>query len=718
MDNRRCTQCPAVLPISKFSKHVELKHGDIGNKSEKWKIAEDLDFEEDEMDYDLDDDDVKAFQDNIGDSPSNNDDEGVKGDHRRALCPMCSESIGILVLTRHLATEHHIRVVVSPPDWADLSEDPFDIPDFLESKKKEKCHHCQSEFNSTKELNNHIEESHDKGCKICRVQKLVRDKRLFCKMKPSNSNIATNYSPVYRGTIISGEKQEVRSDYSDFYPAVPVESCEECESEFWWPGPGHSCPLTATNTRILAGKRLGGRMIRGEMVTSGKFSLEGQELYVPSQLAQSLVEKHAGRVKCQEREKMTAEMEILLDDIIDNLVEGAGGSAQEMETRDQLTREDLQLQLSGQILCYRLLQRQEPVPDVTFRAALHPQLFSGSLNQKRKLNSFMLEEYKDHIDELRREDFLKKSEEKKQLKKEALREMNRMKSYDYSRYNIPNIQASKKIKIQLKPSVGPVTDLNTSSQRLPNNFPNHPQNQRIIKLSNGNSVLKSSISVTPTRILQQRSRLSPKLGPMMKKISGGVQFSNKLPEQKPRKLPPGPAIEPLQRPATPKLLTNLERLQSLGLSVSVSGRAPEVKPSQTPPIEVQKTLPVPRTMIVKKIVRRPSLVGKPEDKKIFSPNVEQKSRIQHKSKIPSQSQTKLAANVNKVNKKMSPGGILSNQKLLLKSQILAYRMMKRKENLPNIVLLAATKINFKELELSKNDKKSLQQYFTAEYSSL
>ena len=70
MDNQRCTHCPAIVPISKFSKHVELKHGNVGNKSETWENAEEFEeFEEDEMDYDLDDDDVKAFQAKIGDSP-------------------------------------------------------------------------------------------------------------------------------------------------------------------------------------------------------------------------------------------------------------------------------------------------------------------------------------------------------------------------------------------------------------------------------------------------------------------------------------------------------------------------------------------------------------------------------------------------------------------------------------------------------------------------
>ena len=161
MDNQRCTQCPAVLPISKFSKHVETKHGDIKN------TGEELDLEEEEMDYDLDEDDVKAFHDKIGDSPSSTpvdsgtnqmDKEGVDGNQQRALCPMCSSLVGVHVLTRHLATEHYIRVV-SAPDWADICEDPFAVPDFLASKKKEKCHHCQTEFHSRKELNNHIEES-------------------------------------------------------------------------------------------------------------------------------------------------------------------------------------------------------------------------------------------------------------------------------------------------------------------------------------------------------------------------------------------------------------------------------------------------------------------------------------------------------------------------------------------------------------------------------
>ena len=725
MDNQRCTQCPAVLPISKFSKHVETKHGDLKDTGDSWKSGEELDIGENDMDYDLDDEDVKAFHDKIGDSPSSivdmdtnqMDKEGVDRDQQRALCPMCSSLVGVHVLTRHLATEHYIRVV-SAPDWADICEDPFAVPDFLASKKKEKCHHCQTEFHSRKELNNHIEESHDNNCRVCRVQKLVQDRRSVCKIKPTSTN--TERNTPYQGSIISGEVEEVMSHYSDFYPPVPVESCEECESEFCWAGPQHSCSLTAAGVRIVAGQRLQGRMITGET----RETPEKQLRYLPSHLAQSLVEEKAQTVEWEERREISAEIEILLEDLIDNLVEGWAGLAQSIEEReDQLSRADYQCQLSGQIMCYRYLQRRETIPDVALRAAHHPQLVTGSLNDRRKLNSFMFEEYKEDIEELRKDEFLKRSEKKKQLKKEALREMNRIKTYDYSRYyNIPNIQASKKPKIQVKHSVGPAIDLNRTN----------PGN--VVKLVNGNSVLKTV--VTPTRISQQSSRPPAKMGRMIKLSSEGVESIAQQPEQRPRKMPPGPPIEPLQTHSTPKPMTTLERLQSRGISVSVTGTTPVERPLQNSPSEFQKAPPIPRTMIVKKIVKAPSMIAKkivrapsmivkkivkaptvlPGDRKIQIPNVGQKSRIQHKTQ--SKPHTKPAASINKVNQKMSPGGILSNQKLLLKSQILAYRMMRRKENIPKIVMLAATKINFKELELSKNDKRSLQHYFSAEYSSL
>ena len=56
------------------------------------------------------------------------------------------------------------------------------------------------------------------------------------------------------------------------------------------------------------------------------------------------------------------------------------------------------------------------------------------------------------------------------------------------------------------------------------------------------------------------------------------------------------------------------------------------------------------------------------------------------------------------------------QKLMLKSQILAYRMMRRHERLQNVVIQAATDKNFKNSNFPKSDLNLLSSLFKKEYS--
>ena len=56
------------------------------------------------------------------------------------------------------------------------------------------------------------------------------------------------------------------------------------------------------------------------------------------------------------------------------------------------------------------------------------------------------------------------------------------------------------------------------------------------------------------------------------------------------------------------------------------------------------------------------------------------------------------------------------QKLMLKSQILAYRMMRRNERLQNVVIQAATDKNFKNSNFPKSDLNLLSSLFKKEYS--
>jgi len=53
-----------------------------------------------------------------------------------------------------------------------------------------------------------------------------------------------------------------------------------------------------------------------------------------------------------------------------------------------------------------------------------------------------------------------------------------------------------------------------------------------------------------------------------------------------------------------------------------------------------------------------------------------------------------------------------SQKLQLKSQILAYRMVARKEKLPGIIKIAASNTNLKSMSIPKNEMRSLSNFFS------
>ena len=55
------------------------------------------------------------------------------------------------------------------------------------------------------------------------------------------------------------------------------------------------------------------------------------------------------------------------------------------------------------------------------------------------------------------------------------------------------------------------------------------------------------------------------------------------------------------------------------------------------------------------------------------------------------------------------------QKLHLKSQILAYRMVARKEKLARIVKITATNTNLERMNIPKKEMRSLSNFFLQEY---
>ena len=479
--------------------------------------------------------------------------------------------------------------------------------------------------------------------------------------------------------------------------------------------------------------------------------------------------------------------------------------------------------MSAQILAYRYLLRQDSLPDLLLRAANFPHLFDGSLNEKRKLNDLMFREYKDDIENSRKEEFSKKLEEKKRRNREVLRDIKMSKSFDYSKYSIPNIRNNKPSKLaggsdnvavlnlpttdnsktqglfigesekqqRTSPSmdrksvskdssktigllynmakqqqrtvkirnVKPVPSVDASKgPRLLNNFAGKQhgtvkvlneipvptanafksprqlnsiskqqirtvnelkgisvlsadaskspgllsnltkQQQRTVKLLNGNSVLKPQIS-------------RPSVGFTTPTITTGSSVSSV-----PTIFPPGLTVsrvssEPVVTPPPPTPLAPLDRLLSLGLSVSVKG------PARGPP-------PPPRSTIVKELVRRPpGPLSVPASKEI---NVETR-KIQKKIPTNAVKQISLRKQQIKSQVKLSPKPtnnkiptemFLPHQKSLLKLQILAYRFIQRGRSLPEVVSKAATTANFKEIKLSKLEQRYLKNFLSAEYKGL
>ena len=60
---------------------------------------------------------------------------------------------------------------------------------------------------------------------------------------------------------------------------------------------------------------------------------------------------------------------------------------------------------------------------------------------------------------------------------------------------------------------------------------------------------------------------------------------------------------------------------------------------------------------------------------------------------------------------------IADQQLQLKSQVLAYRMLQRKEKLPQVVRIAASNQSLKNINLAKNEMRRLNNFFRQEYLS-
>ena len=178
------------------------------------------------------------------------------------------------------------------------NEDPFDLPDFLKKDVnsdivKFKCHHCQKAFMSSDKLDKHTAKKHEKKCKICHIQKLVQENRYRTILKQLRSaKVGDKQEIPTNSSITSGEFYNKVFSYEELYPETSL-SCEECESFFFWPDSSHSCPLVTQNIRVLSGVKVSrGRMISGELGGSAVTG-DGDFDYISGTLAQSMVKKMA-----------------------------------------------------------------------------------------------------------------------------------------------------------------------------------------------------------------------------------------------------------------------------------------------------------------------------------------------------------------------------------------------------------------------------------------
>ena len=148
------------------------------------------------------------------------------------ICEMCDARVGARNIVNHLAEEHFVRVIIDPNRSLNstldssfnstTAEDPFDIPDFLKTKKPVfdfKCHHCQKGFETVDKLDRHTNKKHEKRCRICRVQKLVQENRYRTILKQlRNAKFVDKDDIPSHNNISSGEVKPRVFTYEELYP--------------------------------------------------------------------------------------------------------------------------------------------------------------------------------------------------------------------------------------------------------------------------------------------------------------------------------------------------------------------------------------------------------------------------------------------------------------------------------------------------------------------
>ena len=224
-------------------------------------------------------------------------------------------------------------------------------------------------------------------------------------------------------------------------------------------------------------------------------------------------------------------------------------------------------------------------------------------------------------------------------------------------------------------------------------------------------------------------------------------------------IPPGPRPQATQAqpPRVKTLPTNsqprkssvaLERLQSLGLSVTVrekakvplqNSRFQQILPNsqsnmqqKTPmPTQQRPLLPTPRS--IQSIDLKGKMMKHPQTNSVTKTNLTSKpatgmnkgvmvmkSSLVRKENTPNQPLSSIKSTSGAANQSViKKVEFNEREKLMIKSQMLAYRMMRRREILPEVVFEAATNKKFRESQkCSKADLSHLSSLFKKEYSNL
>jgi len=384
-----------------------------------------------------------------------------------------------------------------------------------------------------------------------------------------------------------------------------------------------------------------------------------------------------------------------------------------------------------------MLLRKDPVPDLLLRAATKTDFRSGPMDDQRRLDKLFSTEYADDLNKLVEEDRERVRGLKDDLLEEAQRELI-------------------KDKANISRTFGVNTSVNTSYASPKVVKPKEPKEKKkslfTKKEPNPGLVLTPNLAAGPSDFtMPTGSNLDINKGYLNKikkqlekreEKAAMKQLSNSLPLPSNMTTTNNSWSTSLSTASSAKPAPSLSEASSGKPSVKTSlSVASSAKPSPSPPHVQAKPAPgdkasaakLPLTGHKASTSKQPSSqleierlkglgltvkvdqVQKPENKVDLSKYVvsSQKTAAGKSTNVKSPS-TKIEAPA-KPSIPSAPS-YTAPQKLQLKSQMLAYRMLARGEILLDVVMKAATSRNLKALGLPKDEMKKLGNVFTKEYS--